>query len=87
MWGHFPGERQRLFDLIKKTKANGVFFISGDMHVAEMYRSTKTAYPLYDITASGMDIDYPKAGKIIKDGDFEKVCEPLLGKNFGSICD
>lgn len=85
MWGHFPGERQRLFDLIAQTKANGVVFLSGDMHFAEIYRTTQTAYPLYDVTASGLDTVWEKLGKSRGPDDFERVGESLLGENFGSI--
>jgi len=85
MWGHFPGERQRLFDLIASTKANGVVFLSGDMHFAEIHRTKETAYPLYDITASGMDTVWKKIGKSRGPNDYEHVGESLLAENFGSI--
>ena len=85
MWGHFPGERQRLFDLIASTKASGVVFLSGDMHFAQIHRTTQTAYPLYDITASGMDTVWKKLGKNRGSADFEHVGESLLAENFGSI--
>ncbi|MCB0587175.1 MAG: alkaline phosphatase family protein, partial [Phaeodactylibacter sp.] len=35
-WTNVPHERQRMIDLIKKTKANGVVFISGDVHWGEL---------------------------------------------------
>ena len=62
MWGHHPAERKRLFDLISSTKANGVVFVSGDMHTAQLFKATDTPYPFYDLTASGMDIIYKKEG-------------------------
>lgn len=85
MWGHFPGERQRLFDLIAKTRANGVVFLSGDMHFAEIHRTTHTAYPLYDVTASGIDTVWKKIGKSRGPYDYEHVGQSLLAENFGSI--
>jgi len=60
-WANFPHERQKLFALLKKTAANGVIFISGDRHLAEISllpASAKTEtpdYPLYEITASGLN--------------------------------
>jgi len=55
-WGNFPRERQRLFDLIEWTKANGVIFISGDRHRAEVSRiSSQLGYPIYDITSSSLN--------------------------------
>jgi alkaline phosphatase D len=58
-WGTFPHERQRLYDLIDTTDANGVIFISGDRHLAEISREVGQAgaavpYPLWDFTSSGM---------------------------------
>jgi len=58
-WGNFPHERQRLYDLIVATGAEGVFFISGDRHLAEISRDVgqagyRTAYPMWDFTSSGM---------------------------------
>lgn len=54
-WSLFPAERQRMVDLIGKTRANGVLFISGDTHWAEISRqSNNVPYPLYDFTSSGL---------------------------------
>lgn len=59
-WGNFPHERQRLFRLIRDTKANGVVFFSGDRHLAEISRlspdhSEGVGYPLYDVTSSSLN--------------------------------
>ncbi|XP_021717808.1 uncharacterized protein LOC110685565 isoform X1 [Chenopodium quinoa] len=54
-WGRFPQERKRLFQLINDSKRDGVLFISGDVHFAEITRyDCATGYPLYDITSSGL---------------------------------
>lgn len=54
-WGRFPKERDRLFKLIKDSKRDGVFFISGDVHFGEITRyDCAVGYPLYDITSSGL---------------------------------
>ena len=56
-WGTFPRERKRLFDLIGKTKAEGVIIVSGDRHKAEISRAGKSAagYPIYDVTSSSLN--------------------------------
>lgn len=55
-WGNFPLERQRLFDLIAKTDAEGVVFVSGDRHTAEIDRiDAGVGYPLYDVTSSSLN--------------------------------
>ena len=53
-WGKFPHQRKYLFDLIKKTKANGVVFVSGDVHFSEISLAKTGPYPLYDFTSSGI---------------------------------
>ena len=55
-WGNFPKERDRLYQLLRDTKANGVVILSGDRHLAEVSLDTKSVgYPLYDITSSGLN--------------------------------
>lgn len=54
-WANVPHEQQRMLDLIKKTKANGVIFISGDVHYGEISKlQTDGMYPIYDLTSSGI---------------------------------
>jgi alkaline phosphatase D len=58
-WGNLPRERQRLYDLIRDTGANGVVFLSGDRHVGGLYReSAGTPYPLVEITSSGINQEF-----------------------------
>lgn len=85
MVGQHPSERQALFDIVTRTKANGVVFISGDKHFSEIHRTTKTPYPLYDVTSSGLDTAWRTIGKSQDTGDYEKVGESLRDYNFGSI--
>jgi len=59
-WGNFPRERQRLLGLIRKTKATGVVFLSGDRHLAEISRlpadhADGVGYPLLDVTSSSLN--------------------------------
>jgi alkaline phosphatase D len=54
-WANFPHEQKRFLELIKKTKAEGVIFISGDVHYAEISKLTESGlYPIYDVTSSGI---------------------------------
>ncbi len=54
-WGLFPHERQRLFNLIDRTRANGVVLLSGDRHIGAAYRtSADVPYALTDLTSSGV---------------------------------
>lgn len=55
-WSNLPVERQRMIDLLRKTKANGVFFISGDRHWSELSSITPDGlYPIYDLTSSSLN--------------------------------
>lgn len=68
-WTNVPHEQQKMIDLIKKTKANGVFFISGDVHWGEISKmEVADAYPIYDVTSSGItqtwDIIEPNKNRI-----------------------
>jgi len=56
-WGNFPLERQKLFDTIRASNANGVVLLSGDRHFGALYRETAVGgYSLYEITSSGLNI-------------------------------
>ena len=55
-WGNFPAERERLFKLIRDTRANGVILLSGDRHTAEINRDQQAVgYPLFDVTSSSLN--------------------------------
>jgi alkaline phosphatase D len=58
-WTNFPLELIKMVELIKQTKANGVVFISGDVHWGELsVLRPRGCYPLYDLTASGLNRDW-----------------------------
>jgi len=80
-WANFPHEQQRLLDLIRKTKANGVMVISGDVHYAEISKlQVPGLYPIYDVTASGItsmwDFATPNDNRV--DG-------PVMENHFGLL--
>ena len=55
-WANFPTARQRLLDLVGKTKPKGALLISGDRHQAEVSKISVPGlgYDLFDITSSGL---------------------------------
>ena len=60
-WANMPREKQRMLGLLKKTKANGVLFISGDRHWAELSRLDRPGdYPLYDLTSSALTEEHKR---------------------------
>jgi alkaline phosphatase D len=71
LWALKPYEKQRMIDLIKKTKAEGILFVSGDVHFGEVSKQTPSdCYPLYDFTSSGItstDFTQPNKYRIGKE--------------------
>lgn len=55
-WSNLPLERKRFLDLIQRTKANGILFVSGDRHWAELSTITQNVpYPIHDLTSSSLN--------------------------------
>ncbi|MBI9042091.1 alkaline phosphatase D family protein [Lutibacter sp.] len=80
-WANFPLEQQKFFDLIKKTKANGVLFISGDVHYAEISKvETPNLYPIYDITSSGLSSRW-----LFATPNKNRIEGPVMENHFGLI--
>jgi alkaline phosphatase D len=59
-WGNFPNEVEKLKNSIAKSKAKGVFMLSGDRHLSEFSKTTirNLNYPLIDFTSSGLTHAY-----------------------------
>jgi alkaline phosphatase D len=84
-WNNFPHERARLYRLIGETRANGVVFISGDRHLAELSRDAELEgkpYPIFDLTSSGLNraeggrLDEPnryRASAIVREQNFGEI--------------
>lgn len=54
-WANFPLEQLKMAQLIVRTQASGVVFLSGDVHYSELSKhSFLRCYPIYDCTASGL---------------------------------
>ena len=80
-WTNFPHEQKRLLNLIKETKANGVLFISGDVHYAEISKlSEPDLYPIYDITASGLSSKWYFATP-----NRNRIEGPIMDNHFGML--
>jgi len=92
-WANFPTDRARLFRLIRKTRANGVVFISGDRHLAEMSRLPAgkggAEYPLWDVTSTSLNApsgNMTKAGvRFANEINRHRVGLTFFDTNFGMI--
>lgn len=80
-WANMPHEQKRFLNLIKKTRANGVMFITGDVHYAEISKLTEPdLYPIYDVTSSGLSSTWKFACPNIN-----RIEGPIMENHFGLI--
>jgi alkaline phosphatase D len=80
-WANFPHEQKKMLELIKNTKANGILFLTGDVHYAEISKvEEKGLYPLYDITSSGITStwDFATPNK-------NRIEGPVMDNHFGLL--
>lgn len=82
-WGNFPKERERLFNLLKKTKAKNLVILSGDRHMSAIAKTEIPGYGiLYDVTSSGLN-KYAKPGNMLSDSTY--LADGYGPVNFGLI--
>lgn len=82
-WGNLPRERERLLKLIDRTGAKGVVMLSGDRHHAAVYRLADiTSYPLYEMTASSLNLPYGAS----KDARMAPLASDIVSvENYGMV--
>lgn len=80
-WANFPHEQKRFLELIKKTRASGVLFLSGDVHYAEISKLESAGlYPIYDITASGITSTW-----LFATPNDNRIEGPVMENHFGLL--
>ena len=80
-WANYPHEQERLCRLIRDTRAEGVLFISGDVHYGEISRLRSPGlYPLYDITSSGITSTWDFATP-----NRNRIEGPVMDNNIGML--
>lgn len=80
-WANYPRDRDRLFDLIRRQRANGVLFLSGDMHYSELSRQeVNVPYPMWDLTSSGLTEEWR-----VPTPNVNRVSEVIADANFGFV--
>jgi alkaline phosphatase D len=83
-WMNFPRERQRLFRLIRDTKAAGVIVLSGDRHLGELsVMNAGIGYSLYDLTSSGLNMGNQRWRQL--EPSRHRVAILDRGNNFGVV--
>jgi alkaline phosphatase D len=80
-WAGFARDKERLIDLIRRKHANGVLFLSGDIHYAEMSKlDVNVPYTFWDLTSSGLTEEWP-----VPTPNANRVSAVLPEANFGCI--
>jgi len=80
-WVGFARDRERLIDLIRRKKANGVVFLSGDIHYAELSKlDVNVPYTLWDLTSSGLTEEWR-----VPTPNANRASEVVADANFGFI--
>ena len=80
-WANFPHEQKRFLDLVKKTKANGVMFLTGDVHYGEVSKLEEPGmYPIYDFTSSGLSSTWHFATP-----NKNRIEGPVMDNHFGLL--
>ena len=80
-WSNFPHDQQRLIDLIRRKRANGVVFLSGDIHYAELSMlDVNVPYTLWDLTSSGLTEEWR-----VSTPNANRASEVVADANFGFI--
>ena len=82
-WSTMPEERQRLFDLVKKTEATGVVFLSGDRHTAFIYEEDGILpYQANELTASSLNVSFATESDEM---DARQVGAGYPPENYGTV--
>ncbi len=83
-WANFPLERDRFFQLLKDSKANGVILASGDRHFAEISKldDERAPYPVYEITSSSFNASGAGSGE---QNSYRITGDNFREDNFGMI--
>ncbi|MHA7899249.1 MAG: alkaline phosphatase D family protein [Henriciella sp.] len=82
-WSTMPDERARLFNLIKKTDANGVVFLSGDRHTAFIYEEDGVLpYAANELTSSSLNVSFRDESDEV---DSRQIGAGFAPENYGTV--
>jgi alkaline phosphatase D len=86
-WRIMPAERERLYQLLSSSKANGVVVVSGDRHSAAIYALTEfEPYPLYELTTSSLNVPLTSFVKNpVDEPGPHRLVNPYYESNYGLI--
>lgn len=80
-WINYAMDHQRLFEVIRRRRANGLVCISGDTHYGEISMlDVNTPYPIWDLTSSGLTEVWP-----VTPPNARRIGSVWRDRNFGLI--
>lgn len=80
-WGNFPKEKQKLYDLIAKTRPKNLVILSGDRHLASIAKTEIKGWgTLYDVTSSSLN-----KPKDLTEKDATYLFDAYGKENFGIV--
>jgi alkaline phosphatase D len=80
-WANFPRDQQRLIDLIRRKRAGGILFLSGDIHYSELSKlDLNVPYTLWDLTSSGLTEEWR-----VPTPNSNRASEVVADSNFGYV--
>ena len=82
-WSQMPEERQRLFEMIQRTQAKGVVFVSGDRHTSFLYQEAEMLpYTAAELTASSLNVSFATESDEV---DARQLGSGFPPENYGAI--
>lgn len=89
-WRTMPREREKLFALIRKTGAENLILLSGDRHLAALYRrGDVVGYPLYEATSSSLNLPASvwraESGETSIEPGPHRLGDPYYEANYGVL--
>lgn len=82
-WSVLRAERENLFDLVRRTEATGVVFLSGDRHAAFLYEEEGVLpYTAAELTSSSLNVSFLDS---TDERDSRQIGAGFTQENFGSV--
>ncbi len=82
-WRTMPHERDRFYETIASSGANGVVLMSGDRHSSGLYmRDDVIGYPLYEITSSSLNMSFADENN---EAGPHRIGEMYAPVNYGAV--
>ncbi|MEQ8557970.1 MAG: alkaline phosphatase D family protein [Henriciella sp.] len=82
-WSTMPKERERLFDLVNSTGAEGVVFLTGDRHTGFIYEERDVLpYAANELTASSLNLSFADESS---ERDARQIGAAFPPENYGAV--